>query len=153
MKEITISELGAIFAETLAAVVRTVSGFSLEVLPEKEDAGFNELVGVMSLTGNKRGMVFISAARGDMRTLCSFITGTPINEVTPEDMEDCLGELVNMTAGSTKLQLNDTDFLLTLSWPFVIKGRDMSISTKNKVRVTSRTLSNGEISMGIKVVY
>jgi len=153
MKEISINELGDIFAETLSAIVSTVSGFSLDVLPEEQDTGFYEIAGVMSLTGNKRGMVFISAAEADMRTLCSFITGTPANEVTKDDIEDSLCELVNMTAGGAKLQLTGTDYLFSLSWPFVIKGSGMSISTKNNVRVISRILSDGEISLGIKVVY
>ena len=111
------------------------------------------MVGVMSLNGEKSIIFFISAKEADMRILCSYMTGIPQTELTKNDTEDALCELVNMTAGSTKLRLGGSDYVYSFSVPFVMKGQSMSIVAKNKTRVVSKVLGNGEISLKLKIVY
>ena len=146
-------QLGFIFAGALTEVISTTSGFSLEVSSTEDDAGFDEMIGIMSLNGNNPGMLFISAKESAVRVLCSFITGVSQDEVTKDDIDDALCELVNMTAGNAKLRFNNAEQMFTLSPPFVISGKNMSFITKKKIRVISRVLRNGEISVKLKVVF
>jgi len=144
--------LGLIFTDALAEVIGTVTGVYLHNEPSEADACFDEITGVMRLCGKKGGVLFISANEPDIRVLCSLMTGLQEEEATKSDIEDALCEFVNMTAGSAKLRLSDPDYAFTLSSPFVIRGKDITITTKNKTPVLSGVLGNGEISVKLKFV-
>ena len=146
-------KLELIFSDVLTEIISTISGFSFEVLSQEKDNSFEDMVGVMSLSGKTNIMFFVSAKETDMRILCSYITGIPQDEVTKSDAEDALCELVNMAAGSAKLRLSGSDYVYTLSSPFAVKGQNMSIAAKNKTRVISRVLGNDEISVKLKLVH
>ena len=146
-------ELGSVFADALMEVVSKISSLSIDVISTAQDAGFREIISVMSLNSKRSGMLFLSAGMGDMRVLCSYMTGSPVDAVTKEDMWDALSELLNMTAGNAKVRLRDTEHMFALSSPFVISGKDMSIISKKRSNVISRHLGNGEISIKLKVVY
>jgi len=148
----TIDDLSVIFSDALAEVVATVTGVDLQCVLSEEDDGFEEITGVMSLCSKKGGILFISAKEPDIRVLCSYMIGVPQEKVTGGDIEDALCEFVNMTAGSAKLRLSDPDYMITLSSPFVIKGKDVTIATKTKTHVISRTLRNEEISLKLKFI-
>ena len=145
--------LGSVFLNALTEVISTVSGFYLEVMSSEKDGGFNEMTGAMPLNGEKNGMLFISADETDIRTLCSYMTGSPPDEITPDDVGDTVCELVNMTAGNAKLRLSGTEYGFELSPPFAVKGAGMTLITKSRTQVISRTLGNGEITVKIKLVY
>jgi len=145
-------KLELIFSDVLTEIISTISGFSLEVLSQETDNGFEDMVGVMSLNGKNNIMFFVSAKETDMRILCSYMTGILQTEVTKNDTEDALCELVNMAAGSAKLRLSDRNHMITLSSPFVIKGKDITIATKTKTHVISKHLGNGEISVILKLI-
>jgi CheY-specific phosphatase CheX len=147
------SKLELIFSDVLTEIISTISGFSLEVLSQEEDKCFEDMVGVMSLNGENNITFFVSAKETDMRILCSYMTGIPQAEVTKNDTEDALCELVNMAGGSAKLRLGGSDYLYTLSPPFALRGQNMSIVAKNKTHVISRVLGNGEISVKLKLVH
>jgi len=149
----TDDRLELIFSDVLKEIVSTISGFSLEVLSGEEDKSFEDMIGVMSLNGRSNIMLFVSAKETDMRILCSYMTGIPLDEVTENDTEDALCELVNMAAGSAKLRLGGSDYVYTLSPPFAVKGQNMSIAAKNKTHVISRVLGNGEISVKLKLFH
>jgi len=148
----TIDNLGVIFSETLAEVIATVTSIYLHSVPSEEDAGFEEITGVMSLCSKKSGILFISAKEPDIRVLCSRMIGVPETDVTKEDIEDTLCEFVNMTAGNAKIRLSDPDYMFTLSPPFILEGKDMNIVTKSKTHVISIALGNGEISVKLKFI-
>ena len=153
MSVFSAEQLGFVFADALAEIVSTTSGFSLDVSSPEDSAGFYEMIGIMSLGGKNHGMLFISAEESAMRVLCSFMTGVSEDEVTKDDIDDALCELVNMTAGSAKLRFNNTEHMFTLSPPFVISGKNMSFTTKKRVFVISRVLGDGKISLKLKVVF
>ena len=146
-------QLGYIFAGALADVISTTSGFSLDIFPSEDDGCFDEMVGIMSLNCKKSGMIFISARESAIRVLCSFMTGIPEDEVTKDDTDDALCELVNMTAGSAKPRFNDAEQMFSLTPPFVVRGKNMSFITKKGINVISRVLRDGEISVGLKVFF
>ena len=152
-----VEKLGSVFSSVLMEIVSTISGFSLEIFSAKDlsinENEFDEMTGVMALSGKKSSLLFISAKEDDMRKLCSYMIGVSEEEVSKEDIEDSLCELVNMTAGSAKLRLSGSDFVFNLSSPFLLKGNNMNIKGKNKTRIISQVLRNEEISVSLKVVY
>jgi len=153
-------ELGSVFTDALTEVIATVSGFSFDVIappPEssesEEDNSFSGMIGIMSLVGSQKNiMFFLSAEESDMKVLCSFMSGVAQDEITREDMNDALCELANMTAGNVKLRTGGADYMFGLSLPFAINGEKMSIVTKKRVNVFSRALGNGDISVKLKIV-
>ena len=145
--------LSYIFVDALTEVISKMAGISFDVLSSEFDSGFDDLTGVMSLNGKSHGMLFISADENTMRVLCSCMTGIPGGEITKDEIEDALCELVNMTAGNAKLRTNNAEQMYTLSPPFVINGENMSINTKKRINVISRILGNGEISVKLKVIF
>ena len=145
--------LGLIYAESLADVIATTTGIRLLTDYVEDDNFFEDITGVMILKGKENGILSVSAKTSDVRILCSAITGVPEADVTEDDLDDTMCELVNMTAGSAKLRISGTKYMFSLTQPFVIKGKDMSIVTKSITNVISGTLSNGEISVKIKAVY
>jgi len=153
MKDLSISRIGSIFADALAEVVATTTGFSFDTVQPESGSGFDELIGFIGLNGNNQGIVFISASESTMRIICSYMTGISENELKINDLEDGLCELVNMTAGSAKLRFNSTDQTYTLSPPFLLHGRDINISTKKRVQFNSWYLGNENISLKLKLVF
>ena len=146
-------DLGSIFSDALTEVISTISSFSVKLLSQEKDNDFEDITGIMSLNGEKIGTFFVSAKELDMRLLCSYMIGVHRAEVTKDDIEDIVCELVNMTAGSVRLRLAGTDYAFDLSQPYVVKGINMSIVTKKKTRLISRTIGNDEISVKLKVIY
>ena len=153
MGTFSIDELSYIFVDALTEVVSKMAGFSFDVLSSEVDSTFDEITGVMSLNGKNHGMLFISANENSMQVLCSFMTGISRDQVTNDDIEDAMCELVNMTAGNAKLRTNNTEQTYTLSPPFVLNGENVSISTKKRLNVVSRILGDGKISVKLKVVF
>ena len=146
-------KVGQIFLGALSEVLATVSGFYLDINSQDTDKSFDEVSGVMYMHGKNSGMLYVTANRADVRVICSHIIGVPVKDVTPEDIDDTMCELVNMTAGNAKLRLSETDFMFSLSQPFVIKGKDVSIVTKKVTHIVSGSLTNGELSVRLKAVY
>ena len=149
----TLDKLGQIYIDALTEIIATTSGIRLEVGCRESNKDFSEITGVMYLNGKKAGMLFVTADEPDIRILCANITGVPLEEVTREEIDDTMCELVNMTAGNAKLRLSDTDYMFSLLQPFVINGKDVTIVTKSITKVEAGTLTNGKISIRFKVVY
>ena len=147
------SELGLIYSEALTEVISKVTGVRLKLISSDDDGGFEEITGVMSLNGRKSGMLFVTASVADVRMLCSYFVGIPLSEVTENDIDDTICEFANMTAGNAKMSLNGTDYMFNLAQPFTVKGADMSIISKDRTHVISRTLSDENVTVKIKVVY
>ncbi len=150
-EEFSPRRVGALFADALGEVVATVSGASIDMLSDEPDAGFCGVVGCMSLAGSIGGTILLSAEEDDLRVLCSYIAGVPADEVTREEMDDTLCELVNMTAGSVKLRLGVGENF-TLTPPFVLRGAGICLGTKKRTRFVSLRMGNEEVSLRLKVV-
>jgi CheY-specific phosphatase CheX len=146
-------QLGRVFADSLLEVVSVTAGFYYEVLSEERDNEFSELTGVMHLRGKKMGMLFVSANEDAMKILCSCMMGVSQNEVTREDIEDALCEVMNMTAGNAKLRLGNSEYVYELTSPVLLRGESMSVATKRRTHFISRTIGNSEMSIKIKVIY
>ena len=148
-----LKKLGTIYSESLVEVISTVAGIHLQIECRKSDNKFDDITGVMILNAKENGILLVSAKAPDVRIICSKIIGIPPEEVTEDDMDDTMCELVNMTAGNAKLRLNGTDYMFTLSQPFVIKGKEVSIITKNITNIIASTVSDGEVTIKLKAIY
>jgi len=153
MSSFTTDKLSFIFIDALKEIISKMAGFSIDVLSSEVDSSFHDLTGVMSLNGKNHGMLFISAEESVMQIICSFMTGIPLNEISRDDIDDALCELVNMTAGNAKLRANNTELTYTITPPFVINAENMSINTKKRINVVSRVLGNGDLAVKLKVVF
>jgi len=148
-----LDKLSLIYSESLTDVIATTAGIRLLTDYVDNDNTFDDITGVMILKGKESGILSVSAKKSVVRILCSAITGVPEDDVTDDDLDDTMCELVNMTAGSAKLRMSGTTYMFSLTQPFVLKGKDMSVVTKSITNVISCILSNGEISVKIKAVY
>jgi len=153
MSAFTIDKLSYIFIDALTEVISKMAGSSIDVLSTEVDSSFHELTGVMSLNGKNHGMFFISAEERVLQIICSYMTGIPLDEITRDDIEDALCELVNMTAGNAKLRTNNLEQTYTITSPFVINAENMFINTKKRINVISRVLGNRDISLKLKIMF
>ena len=153
MDVLTPDAVGSVFAAALIEVVSRSLGLSLAVISGEKDSGLGEITGAMSLIGNRGGVVFISAKESDMKTVYSCMLGVPSDEAAEEDIHDAMCEIVNMTAGSAKAMLGGTDFAFSLSQPFIICGDNMSVICKKRSSVFSTALTDGEITIKIKIIF
>jgi len=149
----TLENLGLIYTESLSEVISTVTGIHLNDVTRNHDKVFDDITGVMYLHGIKSGMLCVTAKEEDVRIFCSRIVGVSPEEIPPDDLDDTMCELVNMTAGSAKLRISDTNYLFSLLQPFVIKGTLLSLVTKNITQVETGTLTDGEVTISFKVIY
>ncbi len=145
--------LGYTFADIAVEIVSTVAGITLGIVATEPDPDFYELTAAMQLGGKNSGTLFISAKAPDLRSFCASMIGVPISEVTSEEMNDALGELVNMVAGNAKLRLGNTAYSFNLTTPFLLKGAGVSLSTKKRIPIIARTLEGEGLSFKLKVIF
>jgi len=150
---LSLKNLGQVYLESLTEVIATVTGMHLHVGSCVPDFSFEDITGIMYLNSKKSGILFVTANEDDVRVLCSRFIGVPSDEVTEEDLYDTINELVNMTAGSANLRIKDEDYVFPLLQPFVIKGKDVSLITKTITHIEAGILTDGNISISLKVVY
>ena len=153
MSKISADELGAIFVDSFLEVISTSTGVSLDLISSEYHAEFFDITATINLNGSKSGTLFISADENTATALCSYMTGTAKENVTKEDRYDVMCEFANMTAGNAKLRLGNSEYLFTLSSPFIIDGKEVSITTKKKVRVLSTAFGSNELNIKMKLMY
>jgi chemotaxis protein CheX len=83
---------------------------------------FGEVTGIMALAGEKKGAMLISLHEELARNIISSIIAVPASDLSEDDMNDGVGELVNMIAGGTKARLSDYEEDFLLSAPTVVLG-------------------------------
>jgi CheY-specific phosphatase CheX len=153
MISLTALELKDVYTDAFKEVIATLTGFELEEVPGGLENAFPGNCGMMRLGGDKYGILLISSDPKSLTVLCSYITGVPTGEITPEELDDTLGELVNLTAGGAKVRLNDTNYMLSIHTPITIRGDNISLSVKKRTQVLTSVLRNDEISVGLTLVY
>jgi len=153
MSVVSFDELVVVFIDAFTEVISTSTGVKLDVISSSNESSLEDYNGVISLSGSKPGMLFISAGYDDSVILCSKMTGVLKEEITKDDIIDTLCEFANMTAGNTKLRLGNSEYMYTLSSPFFLEGKDISIITKKKVRVVSTVFGNDAVTIKMKLVY
>lgn len=83
--------------------------------------------GMIGLTGLYRGVLAIHAPKSAALAMTGYLLGIEVPEIN-EDVQDALGEMANMLAGSLKLALSKMGKDIKLSIPSVITGDDYTLA-------------------------
>ena len=153
MSTFTLDQVGSIFTDAMIDVLATSTGLDFVVSSDDSDIELNDMVSFLSLYGENNGMLFISASEKVSLTLCAQMTGTKASEIIKSDIDDALCELTNMVAGNAKLRFNNAGTVYTLSPLFLVRGSNMSITSKKRVTLVSRQLVCDKMSIKLKVVF
>jgi CheY-specific phosphatase CheX len=148
----TLIGLRTVFTDALVEIISKTAGITLAVAEYETDSSLGEVAGLISLNGMGSMTVLLSAKAAAVRRICSFMTGTPEADVTEEELDDTLCELVNITAGNVKLRLGSATGAYTLSPPFTIRGADMRAAVKWRTPGFSVALRNGEVELKLRVI-
>lgn len=81
-----------------------------------------DISGVIGLSGEAEGTVVITLYWDLAQQVISSIMGVTVEEISPELLNDGVGEIINMISGSAKRYLTDTRYYFQLSLPTVIIG-------------------------------
>ena len=79
------------------------------------------LTGCIQITGAWNGAVTVDCAGGLAQSIAAIMFGIEIDETTPDQVNDALGELVNIVSGNIKSFLPEPSHL---SLPSVAEGTD-----------------------------
>lgn len=86
--------------------------------------------GVIGLSGMAIGIVAVVVNNETAMKVTERFLGNPVSEIN-EDVIDCMGEVVNMVAGSAKAQLEQ--YKLSISLPSIVRGEDHLIEFPSEV--------------------
>jgi chemotaxis protein CheX len=118
------------FIEVCQNVFTSLGGLTVvpgrPYLTDKQMVEAWDFSAVIGLTGEARGAVVISMKKDLTLRLASHLTKSEHRDFD-EDVQDVLGEIVNIIAGNAKKRL-EHDFALTISLPTVIQGQVSSVS-------------------------
>jgi chemotaxis protein CheX len=93
-----------------------------QVYFQNEHRMLGDISGVIGLSGYAEGTVVITLYWDLAQQVISSIMGVTAEEISPELLNDGVGEIINMISGSAKRYLTDTSFYFQLSLPTVIIG-------------------------------
>lgn len=90
------------------------------------------ITGVMMLLGENNALLSLNLSRENTAVMVSYMTGSLVEELAPEDLYDGIAELVNMIAGRAKALLAGTGYHYKLTPPLTIVGEDHFVVYKKK---------------------
>jgi len=84
------------------------------------------LLGTITFKGAVEGVLGISCDLDCARTIAANMLGTdPDGDLSPDDINDAVGEVANMVMGSVKARVQDEIGTMDVSIPSVVKGRQL----------------------------
>lgn len=103
----------------------------LEVTPgepfsRKQGAITHSISGIIGLAGSMKGLLAIHLPNQAAIAVTSAFLGMEVEEVD-DDVQDAIGELANMLAGSLKSALDPSGSEMQLSMPSAIHGEEYSV--------------------------
>ena len=120
--------------QALSNVLQTMSGLEAEIaFVQPADGPLNEIEfsGFMVMTRVRPSVLTISATRPAIMTILSYMTGEMPDELSEQELNDGVCELVNMVAGEVKSRLNDSERAYGLTSPIAAQGSSLRFSLKN----------------------
>jgi CheY-specific phosphatase CheX len=128
VKDAIVDSVGEVFDMMLSMTVSYVTGTDIGDDPGKS------ILGSISLIGDVSGMVDIRVSDSFSRKMVGSMLDMEPDEVEIEDIQDVLGEVCNMVAGSLKSGLCDAGMTCELSTPALISGKDYDHEARNMQR-------------------
>ena len=93
------------------------SEMSIPYLKDSEALVLKDITGMIGITGNRKGFVYISADKGMYEDLINIFIG--IDDPSYEDILDMAGEISNVVAGNVRANLG-ANFMISV--PVVFEG-------------------------------
>jgi chemotaxis protein CheX len=111
-------------------VLETMVFMALEEIddesPEMEDL---TLLGTITFKGNLEGCLGFCCGYSCARTIAANMLGMdPSDEIAEADVNDAVGEVVNMVMGAVKSRVQDEVGTMEVSIPSVVQGRELKNS-------------------------
>jgi CheY-specific phosphatase CheX len=146
--------------ETIADTISRATQITLEAIlgerptrkvdDQSNDNG-TEIAGIISFFGEANACLAMLLSKETATNLVQRMVGFEIAFDSP-DMNDGVGELVNVIAGEIVAQIDALGYQTAMSLPMVIRGKGVSISTKSNVPIIAHHFNCLEGPFTIEVV-
>jgi chemotaxis protein CheX len=95
-----------------------------EVYIKKNHTMFGDITGTIGLSGTLSGSASLSfPAPVAVYCVQKLLGADTAEEITHDDIQDCVGEIVNMVAGGAKTVLHSTEYNMDFTLPTIVSGR------------------------------
>ena len=142
------------FTNSMIETINIMTGFEIcEIIIEHNNLPKNNdyFTGIMILTGKKNFMISISVSKEVGKNLVEAITGIEKNKLLDEDIYDGLMELANIVAGSTKINIQNTEFSYELTYPFIVIGENHKMVHKKNIPITIKKFKGVDVEIIFKI--
>ena len=110
-----------------------------------------DVSGIIGLSGAAEGMVVVTFYWDLAQEVISRIMGVGQDDISPDLINDGVGEIINMISGSAKKDLMDTPYFFQLSLPTVFVGWQHEIGHPEKANVAVLIFDYEDKSFAIQV--
>lgn len=117
----------------LTTMAKITSLKKKEASVEKNFKPKGDVIGTMGLSGHADGSMAVSFTRKLAARLVANLLDSDPNDLSPDDIDDGVGELVNMIAGGAKTELAGTKYHFNLSIPTVVSGEGARVGMQRGV--------------------
>ncbi len=111
--------LSDIFEAAASEVLTAASSDHFTKVSDTIECGY---AGVLPLHGDMNGLFILKTNANSLRIFTSYLIGVEQEDVTDEDMCDCIGEIANVVCGLAKARAAMQGIHFTLSTPFCVKS-------------------------------
>jgi chemotaxis protein CheX len=98
---------------------------------KKDNVAKGDISGIVGLTGETNGTVFITFDESCIVKVVSNMFGEEINEIN-DDIKDAVGELTNMISGQARKELEEIGKVFQGSIPSVVSGKNHELLPMTK---------------------
>jgi len=112
----------------------------------------SSITGAVGLAGSQTGLLAIHIPETVAKAITSNFLGMPVDEIN-DDVQDAVGELANMLAGSVKLLFSDNAKDIKLSLPTTIFGKEYSYQSGENVDrvIIPFTVADGQFLVELRI--
>ena len=124
--------MGAPLTVALAKAFQTMIGMKIESVHPNSLSRFpgEHVLGTIGFAGRAEGEVFLSLSLEGSKNIASKILGIPPAEINPDtDVNDAVGEMLNIVTGNLKSNLCDAGLDCKLRPPVVTRIRGFKVQT------------------------
>lgn len=122
------------FIDSTVQVIKTMTGSDVkrtDLFLKKSYSMFGDVSGVMGLAGATEGVVVLTFHQDLAFTLVAKIVGCEASDLSFDDVNDGIGEIINMISGNAKAVINSSSqHGFAISLPTVILGHGHQIAHK-----------------------
>ncbi len=115
------------FVDSTLNTFTTMLGKSVtrkEAYIKKNHIMFGDITGTIGLSGKLSGSASLSFPASVAIYCVQKLLGDPsADQITNDDIQDCVGEIVNMVAGGAKTVLHSTAYNMDFTLPTIVSGR------------------------------